>query len=161
MSTVNKKNNNSVSTVPKCSLSFSKCKFDKQAMFPNREGLKSNTLSGSTHLRLPSILNSDMCLHAYDARGRWRHLMAKWRNNGGVTHAKSHSQSDDCKTKQQSQPHVYSLSFEDVWRSLNKATICFRGAEGSTWLSSLRETQSALELCDKNLMAAVSKLIDD
>lgn len=41
-------------------------------------GLKSNTFSGSTHLQLPSFLNSDMCLHAYDARGRWRHLMAKW-----------------------------------------------------------------------------------
>ncbi len=53
---------------------------------------------------------------------------------------------------------IYSIFFEDVWWSLNETTVCSERAEWSTrklelsgWLSSWREIQSTLELCDKTL----------
>ncbi len=72
---------------------------------------------------------------------------------------------------------IYSIFFEDVWWSLNETTVCSERAEWSTWklelscwLSSWREIQSTLELCDKTLggslcpsllMTMGSKIVED
>lgn len=64
---------------------------------------------------------------------------------------------------------IYSMFFEDMGWSLKvwKTTVCSQRAEWSTrielscWLSSWREIQSTLELCEETSEVPVSKLIDD
>lgn len=67
---------------------------------------------------------------------------------------KGHSQFDECKTKRQSTLRLQYI----VWgRVMNETTVCSQRAEWSTqielscWLSSWREIQSTLELCDQTL----------
>lgn len=62
---------------------------------------------------------------------------------------------------------IYSMFFADMGWSLKETTVCSQRAEWSTrielscWLSSWREIQSTLELCEETSEVPVSKLIDD
>lgn len=62
----------------------------------------------------------DASLRASATRGRWRHLIVKWRDSGGVTHVESHSQFDECKAKEIIN---FPPGLEYVWWSLNELTV--------------------------------------